>query len=93
MTYKGMFEEVEAADKVKELKKQLRKIKADKAKGNADLEKTIDILETDNSIKDYEITRLKETIDMLKKQKKILQCSKDTRIFSFLYSYGSEYEI
>jgi polyhydroxyalkanoate synthesis regulator phasin len=75
MTYKGMFEEVEAADKVKELKKQLRKIKADKAKGNADLEKTIDILETDNSIKDYEITRLKETIDMLKKQKKILQDS------------------
>jgi|TARA_R100001086_G_scaffold232569_1_gene153824 polyhydroxyalkanoate synthesis regulator phasin len=70
-----MFEEVEAADKVKELKKQLRKIKADKAKGNADLEKTIDILETDNSIKDYEITRLKETIDMLKKQKKILQDS------------------
>tara|TARA_R100001443_G_scaffold21711_1_gene33952 strand:- start:388 stop:576 length:189 start_codon:yes stop_codon:yes gene_type:complete len=57
MTYEGMFEEVEAADKVKELKK------------------TIDILETDNSIKDYEITQLKETIDMLKKQKKILQDS------------------
>ena len=57
MTYEGMFEEVEASKKVKELKK------------------TIDILETDNSIKDYEITQLKEKIDMLKKQKKILQNS------------------
>ena len=57
MTYEGMFEEVEAADKVKELKK------------------TIDILETENSIKDYEITQLKDKIDMLKKQKKILQDS------------------
>ena len=55
MTYEGMFEEVEASKKVKELKK------------------TIDILETENSIKDYEITQLKEKIDMLKKQKKILQ--------------------
>ena len=52
-----MFEEVEASNKVKELKK------------------TIDILETENSIKDYEITQLKEKIDMLKKQKKILQDS------------------
>jgi predicted RNase H-like nuclease (RuvC/YqgF family) len=52
-----MLDEVEALDKVKELKK------------------TIDILETENSIKDYEITQLKETIDMLKKQKKILQDS------------------
>ena len=57
MTYEGMFEEVEASKKVKELKK------------------TIDILETENSIKDYEITQLKEKIDMLKKQKKILQDS------------------
>ena len=57
MTYEGMFEEVEANNKVKELKK------------------TIDILETENSIKDYEITQLKEKIDMLKKQKKILQNS------------------
>ena len=52
-----MFEEVEASNKVKELKK------------------TIDVLETENSIKDYEITQLKEKIDMLKKQKKILQNS------------------
>jgi|TARA_X000000950_G_scaffold183410_1_gene222244 predicted RNase H-like nuclease (RuvC/YqgF family) len=57
MTYEGMFEEVEASKKVKELKK------------------TIDVLETENSIKDYEITQLKEKIDMLKKQKKILQDS------------------
>ena len=57
MTYEGMFEEVEASNKVKELKK------------------TIDVLETENSIKDYEITQLKEKIDMLKKQKKILQNS------------------
>ena len=40
-----------------------------------ELKKTIDILETENSIKDYEITQLKEKIDMLKKQKKILQDS------------------
>ena len=52
-----MLDEVEALDKVKELKK------------------TIDILETENSIKDYEITQLKEKIDMLNKQKKILQNS------------------
>ena len=75
MTYEGMFEEVKALDVVKKLKQQLKKLKADKARGDADLEKTIDILETDNSIKDYEITQLKETIDMLKKQKKILQDS------------------
>ena len=75
MTYEGMLDEVEALDEVKKLKQQLKKLKADKARGDADLEKTIDILETDNSIKDYEITRLKETIDMLKKQKKMLQDS------------------
>jgi predicted RNase H-like nuclease (RuvC/YqgF family) len=51
----------------------LKRLKlADKVK---ELKKTIDILETENSIKDYEITQLKETIDMLKKQKKILQDS------------------
>ena len=73
MTYEGMIEEIEAADKVKELQKELKKLKADKRRGDADLEKTIDVLTTDNSIKDYEITQLKEKIDMLKKQKKILQ--------------------
>ena len=70
-----MLDEVEALDEVKKLKQQLKKLKADKARGDADLEKTIDILQTDNSIKDYEITQLKEKIDMLKKQKKILQDS------------------
>ena len=70
-----MLDEVEALDEVKKLKQQLKKLKADKARGDADLEKTIDILQTDNSIKDYEITQLKETIDMLKKQKKMLQDS------------------
>ena len=73
MTYDGMIEEIEAANKVKELQKELKKLKADKRRGDADLEKTIDVLTTDNSIKDYEITQLKEKIDMLKKQKKILQ--------------------
>ena len=53
MTYEGMFEEIEALDEVKKLKQQLKKLKADKARGDADLEKTIDILQTDNSIKDY----------------------------------------
>ena len=75
MTYEGMLDEIEALDKVKKLKQELKKLKGDKARGDADLEKTIDILQTDNSIKDYEITQLKETIDMLKKQKKILQDS------------------
>ena len=75
MTYDGMIEEIEAADKVKELQKELKKLKADKQRGDADLEKTIDVLTTDNSIKDYEITQLQEKIDMLKKQKKILQNS------------------
>ena len=75
MTYEGMLDEVEALDKVKKLKQELKKLKSDKARGDADLEKTIDILQTDNSIKDYEITQLKETIDMLKKQKKMLQDS------------------
>ena len=73
MTYDGMIEEIEAADKVKKLQKELKKLKADKRRGDADLEKTIDVLTTDNSIKDYEITQLKDKIDMLKKQKKILQ--------------------
>jgi polyhydroxyalkanoate synthesis regulator phasin len=75
MTYEGMLDEVEALDKVKKLKQELKKLKSDKARGDADLEKTIDILQTDNTIKDYEITQLKETIDMLKKQKKMLQDS------------------
>ena len=55
MTYDGMLEEIEAADKVKQLEKEL------------------DIVKTENEIKDFEIKTLKEKIEMLKKQKKILQ--------------------
>ena len=55
MTYEGMLEEVEAADKVKQLEKEL------------------DTVKTENEIKDFEIKILKEKIEMLKKQKKILQ--------------------
>ena len=40
-----------------------------------ELQKELDVIKTDNSIKDYEITQLNEKIDMLKKQKKILQDS------------------
>ena len=57
MTYEGMLEEIEAADKVKQLEKEL------------------DIIKTENEIKDFEIKTLKEKIDMLQKQKKILQNS------------------
>ena len=57
MTYEGMLEEIEAADKVKQLEKEL------------------DIIKTENEIKDYEIRKLKDKVDMLQKQKKILQNS------------------
>ena len=40
-----------------------------------ELQKELDVIKTDNSIKDFEITQLKEKIDILKKQKKILQDS------------------
>ena len=40
-----------------------------------DLQKELDIIKTDNEIKDFEIKTLKEKIDMLQKQKKILQNS------------------
>ena len=57
MTYDGMLEEIEDADKVKQLEKEL------------------DIIKTENEIKDYEIRKLKDKVDMLQKQKKILQNS------------------
>jgi predicted nucleic acid-binding Zn-ribbon protein len=38
-----------------------------------ELQKELDIIKTDNEIKDFEIKTLKEKIEMLKKQKKILQ--------------------
>ena len=40
-----------------------------------DLQKELDIIKTDNEIKDYEIRKLKDKVDMLQKQKKILQNS------------------
>ena len=52
-----MLEEIEAADKVKQLEKEL------------------DIIKTENEIKDYEIRKLKDKVDMLQKQNKILQNS------------------
>ena len=40
-----------------------------------ELQKELDIIKTDNEIKDYEIRKLKDKVDMLQKQKKILQNS------------------
>jgi cell division protein FtsB len=40
-----------------------------------ELQKELDIIKTENEIKDFEIKTLKEKIDMLQKQKKILQNS------------------
>ena len=69
MTNEGMWKELELSEKVKELKKELKKIKQDKKRGENDLEKTIDILTTDNDIKDYEIGLLKEKIKEILKEK------------------------
>jgi|TARA_R100000995_G_scaffold15487_1_gene6091 Na+/phosphate symporter len=63
MTYSGMFDEIECMQELKKLKKELAKLKKDKERGDADLEKRIDILQTDNDIKDYEIRVLREQID------------------------------
>jgi cell division protein FtsB len=38
-----------------------------------ELQKELDTVKTENEIKDFEIKTLKEKIEMLKKQKKILQ--------------------
>ena len=59
MTYETIFDEHDDSIELKKLKKELKKIKADKERGENDLEKTIDILQTDNDIKDYEIQILK----------------------------------
>jgi len=61
-----MFNEYDDSIKLKKLRKELKKIKADKERGDNDLEKTIDVLQTDNDIKDYHITKLKEEIKELK---------------------------
>jgi len=66
MTHSGIFNEYDDSIELKRLKKELKKIKADKERGDNDLEKTIDVLQTDNDIKDYHITKLKEEIKELK---------------------------
>ena len=48
MTYEGMFNEYDDSIELKKLRKE-----------NNQLKKTIDILQTDNDIKDYEIQTLK----------------------------------
>jgi Na+/phosphate symporter len=48
MTYEGMFNEYDDSIELKKLRKE-----------NNQLKKTIDILQTDNDIKDYEIRILK----------------------------------
>ena len=66
MTHSGIFNEYSDSIKLKKLRKELKKIKADKERGDNDLEKTIDVLQTDNDIKDYHITKLKDEIKELK---------------------------
>ena len=66
MTYTNMFNEVNDSIELKKLRKELKKIKADKERGDNDLEKTIDVLKTDNEIKDYHIIKLKDKITELK---------------------------
>ena len=51
MTNAGMFEEYDDSIELKKLKKE-----------NNQLKKTIDIIQTDNDIKDYEIRILKERL-------------------------------
>tara|TARA_B110001454_G_C12449090_1_gene321245 strand:+ start:240 stop:464 length:225 start_codon:yes stop_codon:yes gene_type:complete len=68
MTNVGMFSEVNDSIELKKLRKELKKIKADKERGDNDLEKTIDIFKTDNNIKDWHITKLKDEIKELKIQ-------------------------
>ena len=62
MTYVGIFDEIDLSHKFKRLKKENEKDK-----------KTIDILTTDNDIKDYEIKTLKEKIKKLKQEIKELK--------------------
>ena len=51
MTHEGMFNEYDDSIELKKLRKE-----------NNQLKKTIDILQTDNDIKDYEIRILKERL-------------------------------
>ena len=66
MTHSGIFNEHDDSIELKKLRKELKKIKSDKERGDNDLEKTIDILTTDNNIKDYHITKLKDELKELK---------------------------
>ena len=56
MTHEGMFEEYDDSIKLKKLRTE-----------NNQLKKTIDILTTDNDIKDYEIRTLREKLNECKK--------------------------
>jgi Na+/phosphate symporter len=56
MTHEGMFEEYDDSIKLKKLRIE-----------NNQLKKTIDILQTDNDIKDYEIRILREKLNAKRK--------------------------
>ena len=56
MTNVGMFEEYDDSIELKKLKKE-----------NNQLKKTIDIIQTDNDIKDYEIRILREKLNAKRK--------------------------
>ena len=56
MTHEGMFEEYDDSIKLKKLRTE-----------NNQLKKTIDILTTDNNIKDYEIRTLREKLNAKRK--------------------------
>jgi len=56
MTHEGMFNEYDDSIELKKLKTE-----------NNQLKKTIDILETDNDIKDYEIQTLREKLNEKRK--------------------------
>jgi predicted nucleic acid-binding Zn-ribbon protein len=62
MTNVGMFDEIDLSHKFRKLKRENQKDK-----------KTIDVLTTDNDIKDYEIRTLKEKINKLKQEIKELK--------------------
>ena len=66
MTHEGMFNEYDDSIKLKKLRKELKKIKADKEKEDNNLKKTIDLLETHATIKDYQILKLREEVTALK---------------------------
>ncbi len=56
MTHEGMFNEYDDSIKLKKLKKE-----------NNQLKKTIDIIQTENNIKDYEIQTLREKLNEKRK--------------------------